>query len=166
MQVSWVLTEQERDRRYNKLKKVGFRNDFGRASNKTSSPTATPTSSIAMSMSQVKCIVALPTIPNVHFTVEERLHLEGIRTQLSNISKARFEKFFSYDLACLNHVAKVSYFGGTMDYDHWKRLIDASDKFAQEMFLNLPFMSEFHPNDQVHTFCSKKFKGVLKVSFY
>ena len=88
MQVSWVLTEQERDRRYNKLKKVGFRNDFGRASNKTSSPTATPTSSIAMSMSQVKCIVALPTIPNVHFTVEERLHLEGIRTQLSNISLA------------------------------------------------------------------------------
>ena len=31
-QISWVLSEKERDRRYNKLKKVGHRNDFFRNS--------------------------------------------------------------------------------------------------------------------------------------
>ena len=31
-QMSWVLSEKERDRRYNKLKKVGFRNGLLRSS--------------------------------------------------------------------------------------------------------------------------------------
>ena len=35
-----------------------------------------------------------------------------------------------------------------MKYNHWKRFIDASDYFAQEMFLHLDMMKELTPNDQ------------------
>ena len=42
----------------------------------------------------------------------------------------------------------MSYFGGIMKYNHWKRFIDASDYFAQEMFLHLDIMKELTPNDQ------------------
>ena len=36
-----------------------------------------------------------------------------------------------------------------MDYSHWKRFIDASDYFAQEMFLHLDIMKELTTNDQI-----------------
>jgi hypothetical protein len=46
-------------------------------------------------------------------------------------------------------LARVSYFGGPMEYDYWKRFMDASYLISQEMFLNLPCMKELNPSDQV-----------------
>ena len=144
MQISWVLSEKERDRRYNKLKKVGFRNDFRRSTSESSTTLSTaptsPTSDRPM---------AIPTIPEVHFTVEEMLHLENLRSFMRSIAKIRYERFFSVEPSCLNHLASVSYFGGPLKYQFWKMFLDVSDIISREMYLTLPCMKEIHPNDQV-----------------
>jgi len=145
MQISWVLSEKERDRRYNKLKKVGFRNDFRRSTSESSTTTLStePTSPTS------DRTLAIPPIPEVHFTVEEMLHLENLRNFMRNISKIRYETFFSVEPSCLNHLASVSYFGGPLKYHFWKMFQDVSDIISREMYLNLPCMKEIHPNDQV-----------------
>lgn len=45
------------------------------------------------------------------------------------------------------HLAHASYFGGTLDYEMWKRFANASDLFHQEMFLNLDGMKELTMSD-------------------
>ena len=221
MQISWVLSEKERDRRYNKLKKVGFRNEFQPRTNSESSSSTVVAVANAGSRNKLQhrtnsessdnyfstvvavanagsrnqlqhrtnsessdnyfstvdafknigsrnefhfrtnsessdVVATIPKVtfgfgitPDIQFTLEEHLHLESLRSYMSNVSKTRYESFFFYEKACLNHLAEVSYFGGTMNYDHWKRFIEASDNFAQEMFFNLEIMKEFRPNDQV-----------------
>jgi hypothetical protein len=165
MQISWVLSEKERDRRYNKLKKVGFRNEFHpRTNSETSSSTVsdfanagfrtefyprTNFESLSNAVATLPKAVSLGITPDIQFTLEEHLHLESLRNYMKNVARAYYERFFFYEKACLNHMAKVSYFGGTMDYQHWNRFVEASDNFAQDMFFNLDIMKEFRPNDQV-----------------
>jgi hypothetical protein len=99
MQISWVLTEKERDRRYNKLKKVGFRNEFRRTNSESSSATPPPT--------KIDKAVAMPSIPGINFTVEEQLHLENLLTYMRGISKTRYEKYFAFETDCLNHLVPM-----------------------------------------------------------
>ncbi len=146
MQISWVLSEKERDRRYNKLKKAGYRNEFHHH-RRTDSESSMDNNALAATLFSPG--IGLAKTPEILFTIEEQLHVENLRSYMSNVSKTNYEYFFTIEKACLNHLAQVSYFGGTMKYDFWKVFIDASDTFSQKMFFNLEFMKELNPNDQI-----------------
>jgi hypothetical protein len=61
----------------------------------------------------------VPTVPDMGLTAEELLHIESLRSYMKELSASRYEAFFAYEPDCLNHLARVSYCGGTMNYDIW-----------------------------------------------
>jgi len=71
------------------------------------------------------------------FTMEEYLQVEQVRSTFRSLVNLKYENFFANEREGLNHLAQVSYFGGVIQYDFWKKFIDASDLFSQEVMLNL-----------------------------
>lgn len=107
MQTSWVLSEKERERRFNKLKKVSYRNNLT-----TKEPVESP-----MSQPQTPFSPSL----EVCFTTEEQLRLESICKYINATSIPQFDKFFESNTESLLHLANATYFGGPVHFEHWKR---------------------------------------------
>jgi len=82
------------------------------------------------------------------FTMEEYLQVEQVRSTFRSLVNLKYENFFANEREGLNHLAQVSYFGGVIQYDFWKKFIDASDLFSQEVMLNLEAMSSLKPEDR------------------
>ena len=83
MQISWVLSEQERERRFNKLKKVTFRNNL--------IPDSAETHPVATSSHCDQPLVATPLHKSleIDFTIEEQLRLENLRDYVKAMAVPR-----------------------------------------------------------------------------
>ena len=83
MQISWVLSEQERERRFNKLKKVTFRNNL--------IPDCAETHPIATSSHCHQPLAATPLHKSleIDFTIEEQLRLENLRDYVKAMAVPR-----------------------------------------------------------------------------
>lgn len=109
MQPSWVLSEQERERRFNKLKKVAYRNNL-----MSHSDSETGTTSL---------VANVPKSIEIHFTIEEQLKLESLRDYIKATAIPKFDYFFDCEPDCLVHLATATYFGGPLNYELWTRYI-------------------------------------------
>jgi len=132
MQISWVLSENERDRRFNKLKKVSFRNNLLKP-DEPSTPEYT---------------VALTRPPEITFTTEELLFLDQVRTSIRAFTSPRYEQFFRSEPETYKHLGDVSFFGGVVNYNYWNKYISASDTFSQGVLLNLEAMNQLCLEDR------------------
>ncbi len=107
MQTSWVLSEKERERRFNKLKKVSYRNNL---------TTREPVESL---ISPDQKFIS-PSL-EVCYTTEEQLRLESIRKYISATAIPDFDAFIESNTETFLHVANAAYFGGPVHHEHWKR---------------------------------------------
>lgn len=155
MQISWVLTDQERDRRFNKLKKVSYRNDLTTPTHypASASPARSPVrplpSPTALDRRQSSStLMNLFRAPANLFSTEEFHLLDSIRTFLSDKIREKFDHFFTCEPDVLQHIAHVAYFGGSLKFDLWKRFTNAGEEFAQGVFLNMDDMQELTLNDR------------------
>ena len=79
MQISWVLSEPERERRFNKLKKSSYRNNL-------------TSDSPDLSSNLVMLASPLHKSPEINFTIEEQLRLENLRDYVKAMAVPRYER--------------------------------------------------------------------------
>ena len=89
MQISWVLSEQERDRRFNKLKKISYRNNL-------TTGTATATATVVKTEPvTAPDPISLFKTPEIQFTVEEQLRIESWKNYIGDKRNAKYAYFFT-----------------------------------------------------------------------
>jgi hypothetical protein len=125
MQVEHVLSDVDRDRKFNKLSKV-----------------------VNKSVRVMGVSNLIPPRLEMPFTMEEYLRLDRVRSAFRSFVNQKYEQFFQTEKEGLGHLAQVSYFGGVIQYDFWKKFIDASDLISQEVMLNLEVMSSLNLEDR------------------
>jgi hypothetical protein len=91
MQISWVLSEQERDRRFNKLKKISYRNNLttGTTALVKTEPVTAPDP------------ISLFKTPEIQFTVEEQLRIESWKNYIGDKRNAKYAYFFTCEQVML-----------------------------------------------------------------
>jgi len=152
MQTSWVLSEKERERRFNKLKKVAFRNNLS-AKDQYGSPGGFQGSrSIIYSLEIV-------------FTREEQLRLESICNYIGRTSVLQFDKFFELDPECILHLTNATYFGGPVDKHFWIRLQILGDLFNAYLIVNL-FSRFTHIHEAFDSEILKNIEGIHEIPIH
>ena len=91
MQISWVLSEQERDRRFNKLKKITYRNNL-----------IPPMKQEQGNPEVAVHPVSLLKTPEIQFTLEEQLRIENWKNFILSMRKEKYTHFFTCEQVCIS----------------------------------------------------------------
>lgn len=93
MQISWVLSEHERDRRFNKLKKISFRNNLIPQVKQEPGSPAYPEKPSSPDR-EVHPLSLLHT-PEIQFTAEEQLRIESWKNFIQEMRREKYMNFFA-----------------------------------------------------------------------